>query len=261
MKNGNRIVQVPFGGDIIDAVKTETGEILVHPGKICDSLGIRWESQRAKLATSAWACTTVIGVQVQDGQSKQYRNVTMIPLKIVPMWLAGISVNKVKPGIRAKLLAYQLEVVEVLSAWFLGVSNIPGLADEMKRVKERLLEMEERSELMRRCLVDARMKLDAIMGTAPCHEFLSLREFVDTYNIRGLLGTKLRGAQLQVISRQLTRLSKALNADVRKVGHPAFGTVNSYRFDILQGWLAVTNLANVTQIEDFNKLLQGRLFL
>lgn len=54
------------------------------------------------------------------------------------MWLAGIAVSNVKAGMRAKLLAYQLEAADVLAAWFLGTSDIPGLAAEMAEMKKRL---------------------------------------------------------------------------------------------------------------------------
>ena len=192
----------------------------------------------------------------------------MIPLKIVPMWLASISVNKVKQGIRAKLLAYQLEVVEVLAAWFLGVSDIPGLADEMRKVKERLSAIEAELDgtqaelgVTQTTLEIVQRRFDSLVGNGVCTEFLTLREFVETYKIKGILGSRFKGSQLRVISRHLNKLSQVIKADVRKVSHPAFGSVNAYRFDVLQGWLAVSNISNATTPEDFGKLVQGRLFI
>lgn len=258
MSNSYQIVQVPFRGDIIDAVQTADGEVFVNPITICDSLGIRWENQRVKLLACAWATTLIMGVVAKDGRR---RDVTMIPLKVVPMWLSHISVNKVRPNIRAKLLEYQLEVVEVLSAWFLGISDVPGLAAEMNGVKDRLAEVEGRLESTRLYLIEARRQFNALLGREVCTEFMTLRKFVDTYEIRGLHGAAIKGSRLRVISRQLNKLSQVMGAEVRKEFHPAFDKVNSYRFDILQAWYAVTHISNVANPEDFEKLVTGRIFI
>ncbi len=111
------IVQVNFHGDTVDAFKNDSGEILVLPSRICDSLGIAWEPQRRKLASCFWACTTITEVQLGG----QCREVTaMIPLKVVPMWLATIHLSKVAFGVRSKLEAYHSEFAEVLANWYDG---------------------------------------------------------------------------------------------------------------------------------------------
>jgi hypothetical protein len=94
---------------------------------------LRWQPQHRKLQKEPWACPAKMTAQV-GGQG---RDVNLIPLKVVPMWLVGASVKKVKRGLDLDLLSCQLEVVEVLSAWFLGISNVPGLARESAEVKAR----------------------------------------------------------------------------------------------------------------------------
>jgi hypothetical protein len=48
------------------------------------------------------------------------RSAICLPLKYLPLWLAGIQAKRVHPDIRARLLVYQEECVEVLARYFLG---------------------------------------------------------------------------------------------------------------------------------------------
>ena len=129
------LVSVPFQGDVVDAMQTEDGTVMVSPARVCDSLGLNWHSQLRWLQSAPWSGVAVSATPDLRGRPQVQ---VMIPLKVVPMWLSHVTASRVKAGLRAKLLAYQLEVVEVLSAWFLGVSDVPGLARELAAVKKRL---------------------------------------------------------------------------------------------------------------------------
>ena len=260
------LVQVVFRGDILEAIKLATGEILVNPIAICNALGIDWEPQRKKLAKCEWARTSIMEVRhPQDGRP---RPVTMIPLKIVPMWLSQIHVNKVNKGSKSKLLAYQLEVVEVLSAWFLGFSDVVGLADEMQRLKRRLAAMESQIESTNKQLESTSKQLGrvngkflSLVGKGECDEYLTLRDFVDRYDVRGILGDKIPMPKLRGISIQVSKLSQAMRVEVRRATHARYGFVNTYRLDILQGWFAVTRVANVIEDKQLFSLSRGRAFV
>lgn len=133
------LVQAPFFGDVVDGIVADDGTVWISPKRICESLGLSWPRQFSKLKAVRWACVAIKAIQV----GRQQREVVMMPLKAVPMWLAGISPTKVKPEFRVKLERYQDEVVEVLSAWFLGISETPGLAKALAEVKERLTKLEK----------------------------------------------------------------------------------------------------------------------
>ncbi|WP_020467612.1 phage antirepressor N-terminal domain-containing protein [Singulisphaera acidiphila] len=120
-----QLAQAPFYGDIVDGTVAHDGTVYVSPKRICESIGLAWTTQFRKLGNARWSRMIMMIIRDSEGRSQQ---TAMIPLKAVPMWLAGINPSKVKPELRDKLERYQDEVVEVLSAWFLGISDTPGLA-------------------------------------------------------------------------------------------------------------------------------------
>ena len=119
------VVCVPWRGDVLDTIQMEDGKINVLPSRICDSLGLAWHPQLHKLQSAPWSGVTIMVTPDRQGRPQQH---VTIPLKAVPMWLAGISVNKVKTGLRAKPLSFQLGMAEVLSARLLRVSDVPSQA-------------------------------------------------------------------------------------------------------------------------------------
>jgi hypothetical protein len=107
------IVSVPFHGDALDAFALD-GKTWVSLKRICEALGVDMESQRRKLKSKPWACTVISTVQV-DGQG---RDLTMIDLDTLPMWLATIDVRRVAEESREKLTRYQREAARVLADHF-----------------------------------------------------------------------------------------------------------------------------------------------
>jgi hypothetical protein len=81
----------------------------------------------------------------------------MIDIESLPMWLTSINASKVAPELREKLEVFQCEAKSVLSAWFVGTSDIPGLAAEFTEMKKRLVAVEGR------CAVQA-MRANHMLG-------------------------------------------------------------------------------------------------
>lgn len=108
------IVQVPFHGDMLEAVKRDDG-IWVGVKRACENVGLDVEGQRKKLQDAAWARTDMISVRDSAGRTQP---TFMLHLSKVPMWLATITASKVDPAIRHKLERYQNEAATVLAAYF-----------------------------------------------------------------------------------------------------------------------------------------------
>jgi len=86
--NRHEIVHVPFHGGTIQAVQDDLGNVLIVVKWICESLGIDFSSQLAKLKNHHWA--TVGSFTTVDPNGRQ-REHSVIPLRALPMWLATID--------------------------------------------------------------------------------------------------------------------------------------------------------------------------
>lgn len=82
---------------------------------MCNALGIDSWSQIEKLKARSWATTRKIPVVAADGKT---REMTALHKDAVPMWLATLSENKVKPEARPTLIAYQREATKALNNYF-----------------------------------------------------------------------------------------------------------------------------------------------
>lgn len=80
---------------------------------ICIDLGIDPASQQVKLRGKTWAATDVISTSV-DSTDGRARKMFMLDLDCLPMWLASLSENAVRPEFRGKLIRYQHECVRAL---------------------------------------------------------------------------------------------------------------------------------------------------
>jgi hypothetical protein len=99
----NSIVQVPFYGDTLEAIKTEDGKILVHFKRVCESLGVHHTRQLTKLRQFEWCELVDVCTVAQDVRQRQ---LTMIDHESLPMWLATINVLLVRQSYRMKTGKY-----------------------------------------------------------------------------------------------------------------------------------------------------------
>lgn len=115
MKKGTEIVK--FQGDAIEAIR-EGADVWVSVSRVSDALGLASRAQRRRLAGKEWATCRTMMVQ-QPGET-QARDVFMLHLDAVPMWLATIEASRVRPDVRGKLARYQIECARVLRDHFFG---------------------------------------------------------------------------------------------------------------------------------------------
>jgi hypothetical protein len=253
-------VRVPFDGDVVEAVRRGAGDVLILPKRICESLGLNWKSQLAVLKGARWSRVAMIAIRDKAGRAQE---TCVIPLKALPIWLANITPSKVRPALRAKLERYQDEAAEVLSAWFLGVSDVTGLAREFEGVKARLSALEGQIAAARQTALLYRERYNRLMRPlAPGEgEHMSLREFCDRYDVRGLMGCPMSGRALKSAGHALSQLSRLLGIEVRKAASGRGMPVAAYRIDVLQAWLAVATVGVVVPAGLYDRLLKAKLFI
>ena len=117
----NPLLPVDFQGDTLLMIEHE-GEPYVVARRICEAIGLNWKAQTVNLTDERFDCELIKTVGL-DGKQ---REMLCLPLHKLFGWLASISAAKVKPAIRPKLLAYQIECDGVLkSYWVEGHAQNP----------------------------------------------------------------------------------------------------------------------------------------
>ena len=268
------LVSVPFQGDWIQALQDKVGAIWVSPSHVCNTFGINWATQFRKLQNASWGCVVMMTMQV-GGQRRQ---VAMIPLKAVPIWLAGITPSKVKVGLRAKLVDYQNEAAEVLSAWFLGVSDVPGLVAALNEAKEQVILAREQVSLANKQVALAReesanfrdlsdLMLHPLIPSAEGEDedseghnlWMTVRVFTDLVGIRNIAGEPMTTNSLKSAGHALSKLSRLFGIEIRKTEGRM--PVAAYRLDVLQTWHAMTTVGVRVPASLYEQLVRGKLIV
>lgn len=105
-----------FHGDALD-VLPDGERLWVSVRRVCDALGVLPHGQIEKLRAKPWATTQTICAVADDGKT---REMVMLDLDGLPMWLATIEPSRVAEHAREKLVRYQREAAAVLRDHFLG---------------------------------------------------------------------------------------------------------------------------------------------
>lgn len=109
------IETVAFAGSQLDCVQDGDGEVYVSLRRACEGLGINHASQHRKLKGRHWATVVVMTTVADDGK---VRDLAMIDLDTLGMWLATIDANRVNDEAQPKVELYQRECVKVLRQHF-----------------------------------------------------------------------------------------------------------------------------------------------
>lgn len=107
---------VEFYEDEVTAVRLQNGQVFVPIRPICENLGVTWSPQLRRINRDPVLSEEATSVTVTVTQ--QGREMICLPLKFIPGWLFGINADRVKPEIRERLIQYQRECYDVLSAAF-----------------------------------------------------------------------------------------------------------------------------------------------
>ena len=174
---------IRFYDDELQAVQLEGGEIFVPVRRLCDNLGLDWSGQRQRINRhevlhGAIKSVVVIPTQSAKPRTRPEQEMLCLPLDMIPGWLFGIPVGRVKEETRPKLLRYQRECFRVLWDAFKGdvlPAMAPGIesppedltpAEHALALAEAVYTMAKQQVTLERWLLHHDTRLDAVEDTA-----------------------------------------------------------------------------------------------
>lgn len=111
-----------FYGDRLPTFEAK-GRPVIALRSLVEILGLSWGSQYNRAVADPVIATSVFVTKTQMAGDTQAREVTALPVELVPLFLAKISVKRVRPELRDKLVRYQTECGKALyDYWFGGVA-------------------------------------------------------------------------------------------------------------------------------------------
>ena len=125
----NQIVSIPFHGQTVQSVEID-GKPVVVLKAMTENLGLSYSSQLQKLKGKSWATVSMINTVGADGKN---RDMTVIDIRTLTMWLATIDENRVSEEARPLVIAYQNEVADAIeSYWTQGGAINPRATEHQK---------------------------------------------------------------------------------------------------------------------------------
>lgn len=112
----NQLISVPFNGEIVIAAVID-GKPYVPMKPICNNLGLDWDGQRQRIKRQPTLNKGAVVITVPSSGGDQ--EMLCLPLSMLNGWLFGVDVNRVKEGLRDKLIKYQTECFDVLAQHFM----------------------------------------------------------------------------------------------------------------------------------------------
>lgn len=116
-----------MGDEIISWRDNRTGKVAAECRGRCEFLGIDWASQYTKLKNSKFFSRHLLRCDITTESGT--REALGLELKYLRVWLAGISVERIKPEIQERFMEYLEKVADVLDKHWNQVT--PRLADHM----------------------------------------------------------------------------------------------------------------------------------
>lgn len=123
-QNQTQLVSVPFNGEIVIAALVD-GKPYVPMKPICNNLGLAWNAQFERIQRNQVMSQGIRVIRTPSNGGEQ--EMICLPLSMLNGWLFGVDVNRVKEGLREKLIKYQTECFDVLAQHFM-----PAVAQAMR---------------------------------------------------------------------------------------------------------------------------------
>ncbi|GAC1563888.1 MAG: hypothetical protein NVS2B7_37810 [Herpetosiphon sp.] len=136
---------VPFYGDELVAVQQPDGTVFVLFGRLCDNLGLNQQAQVRRLERHAVLAPALVMLDIPTSGGVQA--LQCLKVSLLPLWLSGVQVRRVKPALQARLVLYQQEAADILWQAFkheIVVNNdafVPQEDDPSLQQLQRIVEM------------------------------------------------------------------------------------------------------------------------
>lgn len=165
--NELEIREINFLGDTLIVVRDSEGIIWADVRRICEGIGLSECLTKTELLC--------IQKEIVLSQSTQYfdlptkcgmQDSLCLKLDYIPLWLANIritpSMKNRKPGIREKLLNYQLKAKDALTTAFIPPTRPLTQAEIIAAQAQMLVDMERSQKEMKQSLADTNKRIDDI---------------------------------------------------------------------------------------------------
>ncbi len=231
------LVKVDFHGDVVEA--SRDGDLLwVNFRRVCDNLGVNYESQLKKLKDKTWATMALNAMVADDGKT---REIVCIERKSLPMWLATIEPSRVKEAVRKKLEKYQKECADVLAAHFFGAPKsavvptapaVPAQSDDpLIQQMYAVIQLRQNQLATEQRLVEVdRKATEALEAARSSDGFLTVLGWARNNGRRMTLHEAARHGRF------LTNHCGENGINMGKMHDPRWGTVNSYPIGLLNAY-------------------------
>jgi hypothetical protein len=162
-------------------------------------------------------------VVAQDGNE---RELVMLDLDTLPMWLATIDSGRVREDVRPKLAKYQRECARVLRDHFFQRGRDPLVAslESALEVWRAQLALEQKTEMA------CQLARAALATSHSNFGFFSVLAYAR------LRGKELTVAEASRHGKKLTAICRKAGLRIGQVRDPRFGLVNVYPESVLRGY-------------------------
>lgn len=129
-----QLVSIPFHGSTVHAVDVD-GKPHVVFRPLVESLGMDYASQFRRLSRKSWATIVKTATVGADGKN---RDMTVIDIRTLTMWLATIDENRVSEEARPLVVAYQAEIADVIESYWAqgGAINPRATGEQLDRLQQ-----------------------------------------------------------------------------------------------------------------------------
>lgn len=201
---------VDFYGDELTAAlvqeqEASTPQVYVPIRPICEHLGLAWPSQYSRIRRDPVLAEAATSVTVTVTETGQRGAMTCLPLKFLPGWLFGVSVKRVRPELKDKIIRYQRESYDVLWEAFQEgrLTAEPSVSELLESDSPAAQAYKMASAIMK--MARQQLLLEARMGA---HE-----ERLDDYEQRlEVVEATLGDSQRYISNAQASRVSQAVKA-------------------------------------------------
>lgn len=113
-KESPEIEAVRFSGGALQVLRDAEGRAWMLLRPACKALGLDAEGQRIRLERAVWSSSCVMKAEGAHGKQRSFY---CLRSDRVAMWLATVSVKRVRPELRERLVKWQCEAADVLARW------------------------------------------------------------------------------------------------------------------------------------------------
>ena len=199
---------VDFHGDQLVAVLVAAGEdsptIYAPVRPLCELLGVNWASQRQRIRRDPVLSDAAQGVVVitppsMDGRGGGPQEMLCLPIDFLHGWLFGISVERVRPELRDKIIRYQRDCYRALWEAFKPQldgalrrlpETDPAVTADLLNVRigingvlDYLWQRQQHDEVMRRLLEMVRLDVHEVGGLIEPGDVLTERQRQTLYQL------------------------------------------------------------------------------